>query len=117
VHDPDLLIRTSGEQRLSNFLLWQAAYSELVFREELWPDFGRRALEESLATYGYKQRRYGGRAALAPVDGAAIPSQGLSPTADRPQLGAGATLLSSHGGGPRAAAGDTTDVGQTMADT
>ena len=74
MHDPDLLIRTSGEQRLSNFLLWQAAYSELVFREELWPDFGRRALEESLATYGYRQRRYGGRAALAPVDGAAIPS-------------------------------------------
>ena len=41
VHDPDLLIRTSGEQRLSNFLLWQAAYSELVFRAELWPDFDR----------------------------------------------------------------------------
>jgi undecaprenyl diphosphate synthase len=61
MHDPDLVIRTSGEQRLSNFLLWQAAYSELVFREELWPDFGRRALEESLAAYAYRQRRYGRR--------------------------------------------------------
>jgi undecaprenyl diphosphate synthase len=61
MHDPDLVIRTSGEQRLSNFLLWQAAYSELVFREELWPDFGRRAFEESLAVYAYRQRRFGGR--------------------------------------------------------
>ena len=49
MHDPDLLIRTSGEQRVSNYLLWQCAYSELVFRDELWPDFGRAALEESLA--------------------------------------------------------------------
>lgn len=59
--DPDLVIRTSGELRLSNFLLWQAAYSELVFRDELWPDFDRRALEESLATYSRRQRRFGGR--------------------------------------------------------
>src|SRR6476469_6385915 len=51
MHDPDLLIRTSGELRTSNFLIWQCAYSELVFRAELWPDFGRRAFEESLATY------------------------------------------------------------------
>jgi undecaprenyl diphosphate synthase len=63
MHDPDLVIRTSGEERLSNFLLWQAAYSELVFREELWPDFGRRAFEESLAEYTRRQRRFGQRVA------------------------------------------------------
>ena len=61
MHDPDLLIRTSGELRVSNFLLWQCAYSELVFRDELWPDFDRRAFEESLATYEARQRRFGGR--------------------------------------------------------
>jgi undecaprenyl diphosphate synthase len=61
MHDPDLLIRTSGELRTSNFLLWQCAYSELVFRDELWPDFDRRAFEESLATYEARQRRFGGR--------------------------------------------------------
>ena len=51
MHDPDLIIRTSGERRLSNYLLWQSAYSELVFRDELWPDFTREALEECLAEY------------------------------------------------------------------
>jgi undecaprenyl diphosphate synthase len=61
MRDPDLVIRTSGEQRLSNFLLWQAAYSELVFRGELWPDFGRAAFEECLAEYGERTRRFGGR--------------------------------------------------------
>lgn len=61
MHDPDLVIRTSGEQRLSNFLLWQAAYSELMFRQELWPDFGREALEECLGEYAERQRRFGGR--------------------------------------------------------
>jgi undecaprenyl diphosphate synthase len=61
MHDPDLIIRTSGEQRLSNYLLWQSAYSELVFREELWPDFTREAFEESLAQYAGRRRRYGGR--------------------------------------------------------
>jgi undecaprenyl diphosphate synthase len=61
MHDPDLLIRTSGELRTSNFLIWQCAYSELVFRDELWPDFDRRAFEESLATYEERQRRFGGR--------------------------------------------------------
>jgi undecaprenyl diphosphate synthase len=61
MHDPDLLIRTSGELRTSNFLIWQCAYSELVFRDELWPDFDRRAFEESLATYEARQRRFGGR--------------------------------------------------------
>jgi undecaprenyl diphosphate synthase len=61
MHDPDLIIRTSGEQRLSNFLIWQSAYSELVFRDELWPDFSRQAFEESLAQYAGRRRRYGGR--------------------------------------------------------
>jgi len=61
MHDPDLIIRTSGERRLSNYLLWQSAYSELVFREELWPDFTRGALEQSLAEYSERRRRFGGR--------------------------------------------------------
>ncbi len=61
MHDPDLIIRTSGERRLSNYLLWQSAYSELVFRDELWPDFTREALEESLAEYAARKRRFGGR--------------------------------------------------------
>jgi undecaprenyl diphosphate synthase len=61
MHDPDLLIRTSGEQRISNFLLWQCAYSELVFRDELWPDFDRAAFEGALASYEQRQRRFGGR--------------------------------------------------------
>jgi undecaprenyl diphosphate synthase len=61
MHDPDLLIRTSGERRVSNYLLWQCAYSELVFRDELWPDFGRAALEESLEEFESRQRRFGAR--------------------------------------------------------
>ncbi len=61
MHDRDLVIRTSGERRLSNYLLWQSAYSELIFRDELWPDFDRRALEESLAEFGERRRRFGGR--------------------------------------------------------
>jgi undecaprenyl diphosphate synthase len=61
MHDPDLIIRTSGEQRLSNYLLWQSAYSELVFRDELWPDFSREALEQSLAEFAARRRRFGGR--------------------------------------------------------
>ena len=61
MHDPDLLIRTSGEQRISNYLLWQCAYSEFVFRDELWPDFGREAFEASLAEYEERQRRFGAR--------------------------------------------------------
>jgi undecaprenyl diphosphate synthase len=61
MHDPDLIIRTSGERRLSNYLLWQSAYSEFVFREELWPDFTREALEQSLAEYAERRRRFGGR--------------------------------------------------------
>src|SRR5579862_8230336 len=61
MHEPDLIIRTSGERRLSNFLLWQSAYSELVFRDELWPDFTREAFEAALAEYSERRRRYGGR--------------------------------------------------------
>jgi undecaprenyl diphosphate synthase len=61
MHDPDLLIRTSGEQRISNYLLWQCAYSEFVFRDELWPDFGRDAFEDSLRIYEERQRRFGAR--------------------------------------------------------
>jgi len=61
MHDPDLLIRTSGEMRISNYLLWQVAYSEFVFREELWPDFSREAFADSLAEYAERGRRFGGR--------------------------------------------------------
>jgi undecaprenyl diphosphate synthase len=61
MHDPDLIIRTSGERRLSNYLLWQSAYSELIFRDELWPDFTRASLEQSLAEFSERRRRFGGR--------------------------------------------------------
>lgn len=64
IPDPDLIIRTSGEQRLSNFLLWQAAYSELVFLPLHWPDFDRAALQTALDMYHARDRRYGGRGAL-----------------------------------------------------
>jgi undecaprenyl diphosphate synthase len=57
----DLMIRTSGEVRLSNFLLWQAAYAELLFLDTLWPDFGREQLESAIASFGQRERRYGGR--------------------------------------------------------
>jgi undecaprenyl diphosphate synthase len=59
--DPDLLIRTSGELRISNFLLWQLAYAELVFVERLWPDFGADDLRQALDTYARRRRRFGGR--------------------------------------------------------
>ena len=59
-HDPDLLIRTSGEQRLSNFLLWQLAYAELHLTEVLWPDFDARALESALRDFQGRKRRFGG---------------------------------------------------------
>ena len=61
MHDPDLIIRTSGEQRLSNYLLWQGAYAELVFRDELWPDFSRQAFADSLDEFARRRRRFGGR--------------------------------------------------------
>jgi undecaprenyl diphosphate synthase len=60
IRDPDLIVRTSGEQRLSNFLLWQAAYSELVFLPIYWPDFDRAALEQAIAEYRRRERRFGG---------------------------------------------------------
>jgi undecaprenyl diphosphate synthase len=59
--DPDLVIRTSGEQRLSNFLLWQAAYAELVFLDVLWPDFGPEHFAQALGEYGRRERRFGAR--------------------------------------------------------
>jgi undecaprenyl diphosphate synthase len=59
--DPDLVIRTSGEQRISNFLLWQLAYSELVFVDTLWPDFGEDDLRRAVAAYAGRRRRFGGR--------------------------------------------------------
>jgi len=59
--DPDLLIRTAGDQRISNFLLWQLAYAELVFVETLWPDFGADDLRHALAEYARRERRFGGR--------------------------------------------------------
>ena len=61
MHDPDLIIRTSGEQRLSNYLMWQSAYSELHFTEVLWPDFSRADLEAALAEFDARKRRFGGR--------------------------------------------------------
>lgn len=65
IDDPDLVIRTSGEQRLSNFLLWQAAYSELVFLPVLWPDFDRRWFETALAEFTRRDRRFGGVSSVA----------------------------------------------------
>ncbi len=61
MHDPDLLIRTSGERRVSNYLLWQVAYSEFVFADELWPDFTREAFRAALDEYAARARRFGGR--------------------------------------------------------
>jgi undecaprenyl diphosphate synthase len=61
MHDPELVIRTSGEQRLSNYLLWQSAYSELHFTDVLWPDFSRADLEAALEAYASRGRRFGGR--------------------------------------------------------
>jgi undecaprenyl diphosphate synthase len=61
MHEPDLLIRTSGEQRISNYLLWQTAYSEFVVVDELWPDFSREAFQAALDAYSSRQRRFGKR--------------------------------------------------------
>jgi undecaprenyl diphosphate synthase len=61
--DPDLIIRTSGEQRLSNFLLWQAAYAEFLFLDVLWPDFGAEHFGQAVAEFGRRERRYGARTA------------------------------------------------------
>ncbi|WP_313616136.1 undecaprenyl diphosphate synthase family protein, partial [Agrobacterium sp.] len=70
IPDPDLIIRTSGEERLSNFLLWQAAYSELVFVPEFWPDFDRQHFTAALEQYRLRDRRFGGLTAQAAVAGA-----------------------------------------------
>lgn len=59
--DPDLIIRTSGEQRLSNFMLWQAAYSELLFMDLLWPDFNKKSLDDAIEAYNQRERRFGAR--------------------------------------------------------
>jgi len=67
--DPDLLIRTGGDQRISNFLLWQCAYAELYFSETFWPDFGREDIDIALADYGRRKRKFGG---LLPEDAAAL---------------------------------------------
>jgi undecaprenyl diphosphate synthase len=61
MQDPDIIIRTSGEQRLSNYLIWQSAYAEFVFADELWPDYTREAFRASLDEYAARQRRFGGR--------------------------------------------------------
>ena len=68
MHDPELLVRTSGELRISNFLLWQCAYAELYFSDRLWPDFGPDDLDAALADYAGRQRRFGGRRAAAGDD-------------------------------------------------
>ena len=60
LRDPDLIIRTSGELRLSNFLPWQAAYSELYFTDVMWPDFGEKALQDAIEEYSHRHRRFGG---------------------------------------------------------
>jgi undecaprenyl diphosphate synthase len=59
IPDPDLVIRTSGEKRISNFLIWQAAYAEWVFPETYWPDFGREELLAAIQEFGQRERRYG----------------------------------------------------------
>jgi undecaprenyl diphosphate synthase len=61
MHDPDVIIRTSGEHRISNYLLWQSAYSELIFADELWPDFSREAFRAALDEFEGRRRRFGGR--------------------------------------------------------
>ena len=72
VPDPDLLIRTGGEFRISNFLLWQAAYSELIFTDKLWPDFDGAALDEAIAVFNGRERRFGQTSAQL---GASVKSQ------------------------------------------
>jgi len=71
MHDPELLIRTSGELRISNFLLWQCAYAELYFSDRYWPDFGPEDLDAALADYAGRQRRFGGRRAAPAGEGGA----------------------------------------------
>ena len=103
--DPDLIIRTSGEQRLSNFLLWQAAYAELVFLDVLWPDFGREHFAAALAEYARRERRFGARpwlnaqTATAPArsprwrDGSATSARWCSAPVSRWRMRLGAAAL------------------------
>jgi undecaprenyl diphosphate synthase len=77
--DVDLVIRTSGEQRLSDFMLWEAAYAELYFTPVLWPDFGRPALEQAMAAFCARERRFGGLAQEGPEKPAAPHKRGLLP--------------------------------------
>src|SRR5205823_7558024 len=75
IPDPDLIIRTSGEQRLSNFLMWQAAYSELVFVPIYWPDFDRAALEDAILEFRRRERRFAGLIArTGPLPGLQLPT-------------------------------------------
>lgn len=76
IPDPDVILRTSGEQRLSNFLLWQAAYSEFIFVDCFWPDFDRRQLELALEEYGRRNRRFGGLAVDDLTDDAQVVATG-----------------------------------------
>ena len=78
VRDPDLLIRTGGEQRISNFLLWKCAYSELFFSDRLWPDFDEAALDEAIAVFASRERRFGKTSAQIAQE-AAAPASGDSP--------------------------------------
>ena len=89
MHDPDLIIRTSGEQRLSNYLLWQSAYSELVFTEVLWPDFSREDFEAALGEYEARRRRFGGAMSDAP----APPRQHGAAASRRPTCAAGLVAI------------------------
>ncbi len=77
MHDPDVIVRTGSERRISNYLLWQSAYSELVFRDELWPDFDRPAFEASLREFAERTRRFGGRRAQG-TQGAQVDEAGLT---------------------------------------
>ena len=96
MHDPDLIIRTSGEQRLSNYLMWQSAYSELVFRDELWPDFDRAAFEACLAEFSAR------RGASAAADGRSGAAPARRPRGSRAPARArarAASARSARGGG------------------
>ena len=74
--EPDLFIRTGGEQRISNFLLWNLAYAELYFTETLWPDFDRGALDKALASYARRQRRFGRTSEQVVAEQARMPGEG-----------------------------------------
>jgi len=78
MHDPDLLIRTSGEQRISNYLLWQCAYSEFIFRDELWPYYSNEDFAATLEEFGHRKRRFGrrGESLTRPPSASSWPSPG-----------------------------------------